>query len=78
MAFDESISEYLSLDCTLRVFFMYAWILCCDIDMIDHLDLGLRMLLFLYFIAILVWYIDMSIIIGCSPCFAWYGDSVSS
>ena len=59
-------------------FLMYAWILCCDIDMIDHLDLGLRMLLFLYFIAILVWYIDMSIIIGYSPCFASYGDSVSS
>ena len=33
---------------------------------------------FLYFIAILVWYMDMSIIMGCSPCFAWYGDSVSS
>ena len=49
-------------------FLMYAWILCCDIDMIDHLDLGLRMSFFLYFIAILVWYIDMPIIIDCSSC----------
>ena len=40
--------------------------------------LGFRMSLFLCFIAILVWYIDMPIIIGCSPCFAWYSDSVSS
>ncbi|RVW80502.1 DEAD-box ATP-dependent RNA helicase 51 [Vitis vinifera] len=33
---------------------MHQKILCWDIDMIDHLDLGLRMSLFLYFIAILV------------------------
>ena len=57
---------------------MHAWILCCDIDMIDHLDLGLQMSLFLYFIASLVWYIDMPIIIDCSSCFAGYSDSVSS
>ena len=56
-------------------FLIYAWILCCDIDMIDHLDLGLQMSLFLYFIAILLWYIDMPIIIGCLSCFAWYSDS---
>ena len=33
---------------------------------------------FLYFIASLVWYIDMPIIIDCSSCFAWYSDSISS
>ena len=32
------------------------------------------MSLFLCFIAILVWYIDMPIIIDCSSCFAWYSD----
>ena len=53
MAFDESISEYLSLDCTLGVL-MHAWILCCDIDMIDYLDWDLGCRFFLCFIAILV------------------------
>ena len=53
MAFDESISDYLSLDCTLGVL-MHAWILCCDIDMIDYLDWDLGCHFFLCFIAILV------------------------
>ena len=77
MAFDESISGYLFLDCTLGIF--YA---CLDIVLWHWYDwlswLGLRMLLFLYFIASLVWYIDMPIIIDCSSCLAWYSDSVSS
>ena len=77
MAFDGSTSEYLSLDCTLGVL-MHAWILCCDIDMIDYLDWNLGCRFFLRFIARLVWYIDMPIIIDCSSCFAWYSDYVSS
>ena len=67
MAFDESISEYLSLDCTLGVFDA-----CLDIALWHWYDclswLGLQMSLFLYFIARLVWYIDMPIIIDCSSC----------
>ena len=65
MAFDESISECLSLDCTLGVFDA-----CLDIALWHWYDclswLGLQMSLFLYFIARLVWYIDMPIIIDCS------------
>ena len=49
-------------------FLMHAWILRCDIDMIDYLDWGFRCCFFLYFIARLVWYIDMSIVIDCSSC----------
>ena len=56
---------------------------CLDIVLWHWYDwlswLGLRMsLFFMYYIARLVWYIDMSIIINCSSCFAWYSDSVSS
>ena len=59
-------------------FLLHAWILRCDIDMIDYLDWNLGCRFFLRFIARLVWYIDMPIIIDCSSCFAWYSDSVSS
>ena len=76
MTFDESISEYLSLDCTLGVF-----VACLDIALWHWYDclswLGLRLSFFLRFIARLVWYIDMPIIIDCSSCFAWYSDFVS-
>ena len=68
MAFDGSISEYLSLYCTLGFFDA-----CLDIALWHWYDwlswLGLRMLLFfMYFISRLVWYIDMPIIIDCSSC----------